>query len=870
MKKKFKITQNSISVMGGICFILFAIVTLFSKDTVFKFLYQLIGHSFGFIGFWLFLPYIVGIGLYLIMNKQIIKIKLGIQLWGVLIIIFCFMILSSHWASWGVTVNDVKIVGLGRDPFTGEPRYLTYSNSLAVFDQVDANSSAKLGPSPNLGGGRAGFVLAGALNSAITPLGLNIVCWVLFVGGLAMIFNRQVIKFVKFIKNLKPQRKVKGFKEVNLTMDELEPEQPIKVEDASVEQYDPDDNKPMFEPFQVAPPINNDYSLKKARFIMNEDGTSVKEIYEEELTKPVFESSKPVFEEESIPNEEASDAITFESTEKQYKEPFFEPLNDQLQEARFEEENEPAQEEVKQEVEPEPEVEVDFLHKPQPRAHLIKNYIFPSIELLDQGKSSDTADKNEASCQERTEVINKTLANYKVGAQVVSHIVGPSVTRFDVQTNDDVSVTSVQKYITDLQVRLGGVMMRFEPIVSGKSTSGLEIPNEYRTNVTLREAVASLAIDPKHKLIIPFGKSISGDVVSADLADFPHMLVAGTTGSGKSIFVHSTIISLIMRCKPEELKLVMVDPKKVEMNYYEDIPHLLCPVISDVGKVLLCFNKLVDEMERRYILFQTNKVRDIKGFNEFAKLKDLQPLPYIVVFIDEYADLIETCKELRTPVVRIVQKARAAGIHMVIATQRPSVNVIDGVIKANVATRVALMCASFNDSMTVIGEGGAEKLLGNGDMLIDCPIISRAMKPRVQGCYVSETEIMRVCDFLREHYQPQFDPVFLNLQPVVEEKPFDEPEVAKIDKSQTDEEAYQRIKEDATHREYFSISYITRTYGMGYSRAGKMFTRLQKEGIVALSGDARGCKVLVYVPGGQSLGTPEQSTFIPDDDEYDN
>ena len=870
MKKKFKITQNSISVMGGICFILFAIVTLFSKDTVFKFLYQLIGHSFGFIGFWLFLPYIVGIGLYLIMNKQIIKIKLGVQLWGVLIIIFCFMILSSHWASWGVTVNDVKIVGLGRDPFTGEPRYLTYSNSLAVFDQVDANSSAKLGPSPNLGGGRAGFVLAGALNSAITPLGLNIVCWVLFVGGLAMIFNRQVIKFVKFIKNLKPQRKVKGFKEVNLTMDELEPEQPIKVEDATVEQYDPDDNKPMFESFQVAPPINNDYSLKKARFIMNEDGTSVKEIYEEELTKPVFESSKPVFEEESIPNEEASDAITFESTEKQYKEPFFEPLNDQLQEARFEEENEPAQEEVKQEVEPEPEVEVDFLHKPQPRAHLIKNYIFPSIELLDQGKSSDTADKNEASCQERTEVINKTLANYKVGAQVVSHIVGPSVTRFDVQTNDDVSVTSVQKYITDLQVRLGGVMMRFEPIVSGKSTSGLEIPNEYRTNVTLREAVASLAIDPKHKLIIPFGKSISGDVVSADLADFPHMLVAGTTGSGKSIFVHSTIISLIMRCKPEELKLVMVDPKKVEMNYYEDIPHLLCPVISDVGKVLLCFNKLVDEMERRYILFQTNKVRDIKGFNEFAKLKDLQPLPYIVVFIDEYADLIETCKELRTPVVRIVQKARAAGIHMVIATQRPSVNVIDGVIKANVATRVALMCASFNDSMTVIGEGGAEKLLGNGDMLIDCPIISRAMKPRVQGCYVSETEIMRVCDFLREHYQPQFDPVFLNLRPVVEEKPFDEPEVAKIDKSQTDEEAYQRIKEDATHREYFSISYITRTYGMGYSRAGKMFTRLQKEGIVALSGDARGCKVLVYVPGGQSLGTPEQSTFIPDDDEYDN
>ena len=874
MKEKRRITQKSISIMGGVCFILFAIVTLFSTKTPFAFLYKLIGHSFGFIGFWLFLPYIVIIGLYLIMNQQVIKIKLGVQLWGVLIIIFCFLILSSHWASWGTVVDGVEIVGFGRTEI-GTARYLTYSNSLEVFDKVDAANPSVVGPNPKLGGGRVGFLLAGALNSAVTPLGLNIVCWVLFVMGLMLIFNRQVLKVLAILKTPRSKEKGKAFKEVSLTMDEIEPEQPIKVEDVSVEEFDPSENRPTFDSFQSAPPINNDYSLKKARFIMNEGGTQVKEIYEEELSKPVFEAPKQAyFDDGNLETKEENDSpISFESTEKEYKEPFFEPLNDEMNE---EEEfgydsvdNEVSKPQIQVQpmsIEPPQTEEVDFLHKPQPRANLIKNYIYPSIELLDEGKASDTKDANEASCQERTEIINKSLANYKVGAQVVSHIVGPSVTRFDLQTNDDVSVTSVQKYITDLQVRLGGVMMRFEPIVSGKSTSGLEIPNEYRTNVTLREAVASLTMDPKHKLIIPFGKSISGDVVSADLADFPHMLVAGTTGSGKSIFVHATIISLIMRCKPEELKLVMVDPKKVEMNYYENIPHLLCPVISDVGKVLLCFNKLVDEMERRYILFQSNKVRDIKGFNEFAKLKDLQPLPYIVVFIDEYADLIETCKELRTPVVRIVQKARAAGIHLVIATQRPSVNVIDGVIKANVATRVALMCASTTDSMTVIGEGGAEKLLGNGDMLIDCPIISRAMKPRVQGCYVSETEIMRVCDYLREHYQPQFDPVFMNLKPPVEEKSFDEPEPQKIDKAQTDEEAYQKIKEDATHREYFSISYITRTYGMGYSRAGKMFVRLQREGVVAAGGDARGCKVLQYVPQDSQVASYEQSTFVPDDE----
>ena len=874
MKEKRRITQKSISIMGGVCIILFAIVTLFSTKTPFAFLYKLIGHSFGFIGFWLFLPYIVIIGLYLIMNQQIIKIKLGIQLWGVLVIIFCFLILTSHWASWGIVVNDVEIVGYGRTEI-GTARYLTYSNSLAVFDKVDAANPSLVGPNPKLGGGRVGFLLAGAINSAITPLGLNIVCWVLFVLGLAMIFHRQVKRLWMFIRMPRSKDKGKAFKEVDLTMDEIEPDEPIRVEDASNDDFDINDSRPVLEPFQAAPPINNDYSLKKARFIMNEDGTKVKEIYEEELSKPVFETSKPVFEEDQSDEQSYSDkAISFESTEKEYKEPFFEPLNDDND--SYEEEAKDETLNVVKDFEPEPvfeqkpvqpEQQVDFLHTPQPKANLVKNYIYPSMDLLDEAKNSDSAAANEASCQERTEIINKTLANYKVGAEVISHIVGPSVTRYDVQTNDDVSISSVQKYITDLQVRLGGVMMRFEPIVAGKSTSGLEIPNTYRINVSLKEAIEAMpADDPKHKLLVPFGKSISGDVIYADLADFPHMLVAGTTGSGKSIYVHATIVSLIMRCKPEELKLVMVDPKKVEMNYYENIPHLLCPVISDVSKVLLCFNKLVEEMERRYILFQTNKVRDIKGFNEVAKRKDWQPLPYIVVFIDEYADLIETCKELRTPVVRLVQKARAAGIHLVIATQRPSVNVIDGVIKGNVSTRVALMCASSIDSMTVIGEGGAEKLLGNGDMLIDCPIISRAYKPRVQGCYVSETEIMRVCDFLREHYQPQFDPVFLNLKPVVEEKSFDEPEVQKIDKAQSDEEAYQKIKEDATHREYFSISYITRTYGMGYSRAGKMFTRLVREGIVAASGDARGCKVLVYVPGGQSLGTPELSTFIPDDD----
>ena len=847
MFRKFKVTRNYVSIMGGVCFILFALVVLFSANTPFGFLIDLISKTFGFVGFWLLLPFVFVVGLYLIMKKKVFKLRLGTELWGVFILIFCFFILTSHWGSWGTTINGVEITGSGKKD--GVAQYLTFSNSVPVFNKIFNSNPAVIGANPKLGGGIVGYILAGALNSAITPVGLNVVCWALFIGSLLIIFNRQVKKLLAKIRKRSPRvRKVREEEDVNINIDEFVPEEvappaqtPPPVEHKVFE------NRPMYDSFRAVTPINNEYELKKARFVSFDDTNSTPKEVINETPRAYFETSSPQVNESVEFEKEVEEEI-----KEEFNEPFFEPLHDYSKPEIIE----PEEEEIPQEVEP-----------PKPKAPpIIKNYIFPSIDLLDKSEGDDSATANEASCEARTEIINRTLANLGIGAEIVSHTVGPSVTRYDLRTNDDVSITAVQRYIGDISVRLGGVQTRFEPIVAGKSTSGLEIANEVRTSVTLREAVEGLPSGDKYKLNIPFGKSISGELKFANLADFPHLLIAGTTGSGKSIFVHATIISLLMRNKPDELKLVMVDPKKVEMNYYDDIPHLLCPVISDLKKVYVCFDKLVKEMEHRYDLFKDNRVRDIKGYNEFAKEKKIAPLPYIVVFIDEYADLIETCKEVREPVVRIVQKARAAGIHMVFATQRPSVNVIDGVIKANVATRVALMCASPTDSITVIGEGGAEKLLGNGDMLVDCPLISRVMKTRVQGCYVSEKEIMRVCDFLREHYQPQFNPDFLNLEPVVEEKSFDEVEIAPIDKGKTDEEAYQKIKEDAKHREFMSISYITRTYGMGFSRAGKMFTRLQKEGIVATSGDARGCKVLVYTPYDTEVSTPEQSTFVPDEE----
>lgn len=506
----------------------------------------------------------------------------------------------------------------------------------------------------------------------------------------------------------------------------------------------------------------------------------------------------------------------------------------------------------------------NILQNQQPKPKVKRQYKLPPINLLDLHEGSDDDKANEQSCQDRVNFINTIFEQLHVGAKAIGYTVGPSVTRYDIQTNSDVSVNVVNRYVDDLSVRLGGVPVRFQSIVFGKATSGLEIPNEVRTNVGLRESIEALPKGEKYLRNIPFGKDISGKLVQANLQDFPHLLVSGTTGSGKSIFVHSAIMTLLMRNTPNQVKLVLIDPKKVEMSYYKDIPHLLCPSISDPKKALVAMRKLVDEMERRYNLFEQNLVRDIGSYNRMASEKGLEPLPLIIVFVDEYADLSEACKEIREPVVRIAQKARSAGIHLCIATQRPSVNVIDGVIKANIATHVALMVASSVDSVTIIGEAGAEQLLGNGDMLIECPLISRSGKPRVQGCFVDTPEISRVCDYLRENYGPDYDPEFLDLEEHVEvPQSYDEPKV--IDKSASEDQLYEMIKEDITSLEFCSISYIQRTYGVGFPKAGRLFNKLLKDGYVSLEHDSRGSKVLIRSQEGQSsqLGSIEQSTFVP-------
>ncbi|MGI6714413.1 MAG: DNA translocase FtsK [Bacilli bacterium] len=485
-----------------------------------------------------------------------------------------------------------------------------------------------------------------------------------------------------------------------------------------------------------------------------------------------------------------------------------------------------------------------------------KRYVYPDLSLLEDYATAGTDKKNEQLALERTDLINQTFEDFGVGARVVSYTIGPAVTQYDILTNRDVSVSSVSKIIDDISVRLGGIQARFSTLVEGKTTSGLEIPNYKTSTVGFKDCIGQLPSPDsyKKKMLVPFGKSIAGQVVFAPLNEFPHLLVAGSTGSGKSIFMHSLLMTLIMRNTVEELKLMIIDPKRVEMSRYRDLPHLLCPIITKYEEAQVALNRLADEMEARYDRFEQSGTSNIKQYNELMEEEHQPIMPTIVVIIDEYADLVEGAKDIATPVVRIAQKSRAAGIHLIISTQRPSVNVITGTIKANLPTRVALMVASAVDSGTILGMGGAETLLGNGDMLVSCVLVSRQGVTRVQGAYVDNKEIRRVVKFLADNYESDYHPNFIDL----EEKPLG---ASPSGNEALSDERYPEVKAWVMTQDFTSINKIMQAFNFGFTRASRIFTMLQNEEVIeasdAYNTSSRGCKVLQK----EAMSAAEQAMF---------
>lgn len=461
-----------------------------------------------------------------------------------------------------------------------------------------------------------------------------------------------------------------------------------------------------------------------------------------------------------------------------------------------------------------------------------KPYQFPSTDLLTRrAKREENSDRKYM--VKKAKVLEETLKNFGVSAKVVRFSKGPSITRYELQPEIGVKVSKVVNLSDDIALNMAASAIRIEAPIPGKAAIGIEIPNEETSMVDLRELLESEGFQQgKEKIPFALGKNVAGVPVMGDISKMPHLLIAGATGSGKSVCINTLILSILYGAKPDEVKLILVDPKVVELNQYNGIPHLLIPVVTDPKKATSALSWAVDEMTKRYEQFAENGVKDIGGYNEkFPEDK----LPYIVIIIDELADLMMVAPgEVEDKICRIAQMARAAGIHLIIATQRPSVNVITGVIKANIPSRIAFSVASQVDSRTIIDTGGAEKLLGKGDMLFQ-PI--GANKPqRLQGSFVEEKEVERVVSFLKgkTDEEPEYQLSLLE-EIEVEEKPKEDPE----------DVLYGEARGLVIEREQASVSMLQRKFKIGYNRAARLIDALEEGGVVGGHEGSKPRRVLI-------------------------
>ena len=365
--------------------------------------------------------------------------------------------------------------------------------------------------------------------------------------------------------------------------------------------------------------------------------------------------------------------------------------------------------------------------------------------------NSGIREKNTEIAEQRKHIINNVFIDFGVEASIKSYTVGSSVTRYNIEYNSDISSRTITNLISDIQIRLGGVTVRFDAFSPGETTVGLEVDNLESETVSFKSFYDKLPAVREHPLAIPLGQRINGDLFWVDLNKTPHVLIVGTTGSGKSVLENTIITTLMMRNSPKDLRFVLIDPKMVELSRFIDAPHLMLPVVRRAEHIKGVFVTLLNEMEERYETFINQRCCSIDEYNEIAKEKGLDKYPYIVVCVDEYADVVDYDKTIASDVLTLAKRAKAAGIHLVLLTQRPSTNFLTGAFKANMLTRVVLMTSSYVDSMTVLGEGGAEKLRGRGDMLVQSPLVSRIGTIRLQGCFINRKEIKSVVNYLNEN-----------------------------------------------------------------------------------------------------------------------
>ena len=493
-------------------------------------------------------------------------------------------------------------------------------------------------------------------------------------------------------------------------------------------------------------------------------------------------------------------------------------------------------------------------------------YQLPPLSLLNQPKKKQK-ETDEASIEKNIETLERVLKDFKIVGKVVEVHIGPTVAQYELEIASGTRVNKITSINREIALALAKKDVRIEAPIPGKNTVGIEFANDVATPVSFYEIISSKkmmdAMDKK--LMVPLGKSIMGDIGVCEINKMPHMLVAGTTGSGKSVCINGIICSILMRARPDEVKLVMVDPKVVELSVYNGVPHLMCPVVSDPKKAAVALAKMVAEMERRYETFSETKTKNIETYNAYIEKWNREhekdgvtkaKLPYIVIIIDELADLMMVAaKEVEDSILRITQKARAAGIHLIVATQRPSTDVITGLIKANIPSRISFAVGSGVDSRTILDQTGAEKLLGKGDMLF-LPIGVNA-PTRIQGSFITDDEIKRIIDFTVEQQKAQYDESLMNLD-AADHNVGNASGQEFGDAANDDDPLYDDVVQFVIENQKASASLLQRRFKLGYNRAARIIDLLEERGIIGPANGSKPREVLVQLGGEEEAESSEE------------
>ena len=471
-------------------------------------------------------------------------------------------------------------------------------------------------------------------------------------------------------------------------------------------------------------------------------------------------------------------------------------------------------------------------------------YRLPSLALLEEPMQNKKVNSNNFT-RANKETLERVLNDFQIKGSVVEIHIGPAVTQYEVVVPAGTKVSRILSINKEIALALAAKDVRIQAPIPGKSTIGIEIPNPNISMVKIKEVLGSRDFEQKgSKILVALGKDIMGKTQSMDISKTPHLLVAGSTGSGKSVCINTMLASILMRYRPDEVKLMLVDPKKVELSNYNGVPHLLCPVVTDPKKASIMLQKIVAEMEDRYNTFSDKAVKNIGSYNEWVQKENnkhpetpIKKMPYIVVIIDELADLmLVASKEVEDSIMRITQMARAAGIHLIVATQRPSTDVITGVVKANIPSRISFAVASQIDSRTILDMPGAEKLLGKGDMLF-LPM-GENVPIRIQGCFISDNEIAKVIDYVSKEQIAKYDEkLTTNID--------NQPVTPGADKENYDDPMYNEVVEFAIQTGKISASLIQRRFRFGYNRAARIIDLLEDRGIVGPQNGSKPREVLV-------------------------